>query len=345
MIGTLKNCLRFRLVCGLLTGVGAVTLQRKATRLSAWGLGASLSLVLLSGVGGRAVTIAQSLPSTTTAPTTSAPGEGSSNYVPIPDTVIAEMLKLAGVTRDDVVYHLGSGDGRLTIAAVKTYGVRRSVGVETNPELVQLSNTNAQQAGVGDRAQFLQQALVQTDFRDASVVSLDASSDTALKLRTRLLSALKPGTRIVARTAALGDWKPDKTITVPGATPQTLYYWVVPERIAGDWKGRVEYATGRGQTYTLRFTQQFQQVKGDAIVEGKKYAIPNITLAGNQLTFNRTETIQGQQGIVQFNGRIEGDTLKGTAGVKWGILARNFPIVAQRSATLQGSALQGRALQ
>lgn len=315
-------------------------------RLSAWGLCASLSLVLLSGTGDRAVTIAQSLPSTATPSigtpsTTISPSQTSSTYVPIPDATIAELLKLAGVTRDDVVYSLGSGDGRLTIAAVKTYGVRRSVGVETNPELVQLSNTNAQQAGVGSSAQFLQQDLVQADFRDASVVNLDASSDTALKLRARLLSELKPGTRIVARTPALGDWKPDKTITVPGASsPQTLYYWVVPERLAGDWKGRVEYATGRAQTYTLRFTQQFQQVKGDAIVEGKKYTIPNITLMGDRLTFNRTETIQGQQGIVQFNGRIEGDMLKGTAGVKWGILARNFPILAQRSTTLRGRALR-----
>ena len=308
---------------------------QKAMSLRAWGLCASLSLALLSGVGDRAVTSAQSVPST--APV---PSQTSSTYVPIPDNVIAEMLKLAGVTRDDVVYSLGAGDGRLTIAAVKTYGVRRSVGVETNAALVQLSNTNAQQAGVSDRAQFLQQDLVKADFRDASVVNLDASPDIALKLRARLLSELKPGTRLVSRTAALGDWKPDKTITVPGATPQTLYYWVVPERIAGDWKGRVEYAPGRGQPYTLRFTQQFQQVKGDAIADGKKYAIPNITLTGDHLTFSRTETIQGQQGIVQFDGRVEGDTLKGTAGVKWGILARSFPIMAQRSATLQGRASQ-----
>ena len=313
-----------------------MTLQ-KAMSLSAWGLGASISLVLLTGVGDRTITTAQSLP-LTIPPSTAAPSQTTGAYTSIPDPVIAEMLKLAGVTRDDVVYTLGSGDGKLTIAAVKTYGVKRSVGVETNPELVQLSNTNAQQAGVSDRAQFLQQNLVQADFRDASVVSLEASSDTALKLRAKLLNELKPGTRIVARTAALGDWKPDKTITVSGATPQTLYYWVVPERIAGDWKGRLEYATGRAQTYTLRFTQQFQQVRGDAIVEGKKYTIPNIALTGNQLTFNRTETIQGQQGIVQFNGRIEGDTLKGTAGVKWGVLARSFPIVAQRSTTLQGRA-------
>ena len=312
-----------------LVGVGAVIVGK--ANLRAWGLCASLSAALLSGVVTQAVTIAQAVP-----PTTAVPSQTSSTYVPIPDNVIAEMLKLAGVSRNDVVYSLGSGDGRLTLAAVTTYNVRRSVGVEANAGLVQVSNTNAQQAGVSDRAQFLQQDLTKADFRDASVVHLDASPDVALKLRDRLLSELKPGTRIVARTAALGDWKPDKTITVSGATPQTLYYWVVPERIAGDWKGRVDYAPGRGQPYTLRFTQQFQQVKGDAIADGKKYAIPNITLTGDHLTFSRTETVQGQQGIVQFDGRVEGDTLKGTAGVKWGILARSFPIIAQRSTALQG---------
>ncbi len=309
---------------------------RKAIGLGALGLGVSMSFVLLGGMGDRAMTIAQSVPSSTATPTQD---QSNRAYVPLSDAVIAEMLKLAGVTRDDVVYGLGSGDGRLTIAAVKNTGARRSVGIETNPALVQASQTNAQQAGVGDRAQFLQQDLLQADVREATVVNLDASPETALKLRSKL-SSLKPGTRIVSRTAALGDWKPDKTITVPGTAPQMLYYWVVPERLAGDWQGRVEYASGRSQPYTLRFTQQFQQVKGEAIADGKKYTIPNIALTGDRLTFSRSETIQGQQGVIQFDGRVEGNTLKGTAGIKWGILARNFPIMAQRSPTLQGSLMQ-----
>jgi len=316
-------------------GVEAVTL-RKAIGLGALGLGVSMSFVLLGGMGDRAMTIAQSVPSSTATPTQD---QSNRAYVPLSDAVIAEMLKLAGVTRDDVVYGLGSGDGRLAIAAVKNAGARRSVGIETNPALVQASQTNAQQAGVGDRAQFLQQDLLQADVREATVVTLDASSETALKLRSKL-SSLKPGTRIVSRTAALGDWKPDKMITVPGTAPQMLYYWVVPERLAGDWQGRVEYASGRSQSYTLRFTQQFQQVKGEAIADGKKYTIPNIALTGDRLTFSRSETIQGQQGVIQFDGRVEGNTLKGTAGIKWGILARNFPIMAQRSPTLQGSLMQ-----
>lgn len=319
-----------------------MTLQ-KTIALGTLGFGVSLGLALL-GFSRGAVTIAQLAPAPTPRPASTEkplPLKPDVPYVPTPEAVVTEMLKLAGVTRDDTVYDLGSGDGRLVISAVKDYGAKRGVGVDINPGLVRLSNENAQKAGVSDRVQFVQQDLFQTDFRDASVVTLYLLPDINLKLRPKLLSSLRPGTRIVSHSFTMGDWKPDKTVTVPGnanaSGPRNLYYWVVPSNIAGDWKGRVEYAPNRGQAYTLRFTQQFQQVKGEAIAEGKKYTIPNITLTGDRLTFSRTETIQGQQGVIQFNGRIEGDTLKGTAGVKWGILARNFPIVAQRNASTQAA--------
>jgi hypothetical protein len=314
---------------------------RKTIALGTLGLSVSLGFALL-GFSRGAVTIAQLAPAPTPAPTEDPlPVKPDVPYVPTPEVVVTEMLKLAGVTPEDTVYDLGSGDGRLVISAVKDYGARRGVGVEINPGLARLSNENAQKAGVSDRVQFLQQDLFQTDFRDASVVTLYLLPDINLKLRPKLLSSLKPGTRIVSHSFTMGDWKPDKTVTVPGnataSVPRNLYYWVVPSNISGDWKGRVEYAPGRSQSYTLRFTQQYQQVKGEAIAEGKKYTIPNITLTGDRLTFSRTETVQGQQGVIQFNGRIEGDTLKGTAGVKWGILARNFPIVAQRSGNQQAA--------
>ncbi|XGV99672.1 MAG: cyclopropane-fatty-acyl-phospholipid synthase family protein [Leptolyngbya sp. BL-A-14] len=320
------------------SGVVAVTL-RKTIALGTLGLSVSLGLALL-GFSKGAVTVAQLAP--TPAPAES-PLKTDGPSASTPEPVVAEMLKLAGVSRDDTVYDLGSSDGRLVISAVKDYGARRGIGVDTNAGLTRLSNENAQKAGVSDRVQFLQQDLVQTDLSDASVVMLSSLPDINLKLRSKLLSSLKPGTRIVSYSLTMGDWKPDKTVSVPGSAtasaPRNLYYWVVPSNISGDWKGRVEYAPGRGQPYTLRFTQQYQQVKGEAIADGKKYTIPNITLIGNRLTFSRSETIQGQQGVIQFNGRIEGDTLKGTAGVKWGILAKNFPIVAQRGQTLQGRAM------
>ncbi|XHX79820.1 MAG: SAM-dependent methyltransferase [Stenomitos frigidus ULC029] len=306
---------------------------RKQIGLGIVGAVVSLSLAVLGG-NERAATIAQTAP--TPAPTEKPiPTKPDVPYVPTPEAVVTEMLKLAGVSREDVVYDLGSGDGRLVVTAVKDYGARRGVGVDINPGLVRLSKENAQKAGVSDRVQFLQQDLFQTDLRDASVVTLYLLPEINLKLRPKLLSDLRPGTRLVSHAFTMGDWKPDRTVTVPAnagsSLPRNLYYWVVPERIAGDWEGRVEFAPGRSQPYTLRFTQQFQQVKGDAIADGKKYTIPNIALTGNQLTFSRAETIQGQQGAIQFKGRIEGNTLKGTASVKWGPLTRNLPILAKRS--------------
>ncbi|HEY9655435.1 MAG TPA: class I SAM-dependent methyltransferase [Crinalium sp.] len=306
---------------------------RKQIGLGVMGAVVSLSLAFLGG-SERTATIAQTAPTPT--PTENPiPSKPDVPYVPTPETVVTEMLKLAGVSREDVVYDLGSGDGRLVVTAVKDYGARRGVGVDINPGLVRLSNENAQKAGVSNRVQFLQQDLFQTNLRDASVVTLYLLPEINLKLRPKLLNDLRPGTRLVSHAFTMGDWKPDKTVTVPASAgsslPRNIYYWVVPERVAGDWQGRVEFAPGRSQPYTLRFTQQFQQVKGDAIADGKKYSIPNITLTGDQLSFSRAEKIQGQQGAIQFKGRIEGDTLKGTASVKWGPLARNFPIVAKRS--------------
>lgn len=217
------------------SGVSAVTLQM----MKFGALGVSVGLITLLGSLSDRSTIAQPVPS----PTASASLSPSNPaYVPLPNAVITAMLKLAGVTREDVVYSLGSGDGRVAIAAVKDYGARRSVVVEANAASVQSGTTNAQQAGVGDRTQFLQQEPLQADLREASVVNLDALPNVPLKLRAKLLSELKPGTRMIARTAILGDWKPDQTTTVAGTT---LYYWVVPERLAGDWQGRVEFAPGR----------------------------------------------------------------------------------------------------
>ncbi|MGA7937023.1 MAG: class I SAM-dependent methyltransferase [Kovacikia sp.] len=265
--------------------------------------------------------------SPTSSPIPKQPGVPS----PTADVVSVDMLKLAGVNSRDVVYHLGSGDGQTVIAAVKQFGAKRGVGVEVSRDLINLSKENAQKAGIADRVQFLQQDPYQTDFREASVITLHLKPDADLKLRSKLLNELKPGTRIVANALLMGDWMPDKVVPVPGASQQFLYFWVVPANIAGDWQGTLEYTPGRRQSYTIRFVQQFQRIKGDVVVNKQKYYISKITLRGDRLTFSRTETIQGQQGIAEFNGKIEGDTLKGVIEVQWGPLSRNFPIMANRN--------------
>jgi SAM-dependent methyltransferase len=149
-------------------------------------------------------------------------------YVPTPQPVVDEMLELAKVNKDDVIYDLGSGDGRLPITAASKYGAR-GFGIDINPERIREANENAQEAGVTDRVKFLQQDLFTTDISNASVVTLYLLPDLNVKLRPKLFQQLKPGTRVVSHDFDMGDWKPDRTVTT--AEGSTIYYWVIPENI------------------------------------------------------------------------------------------------------------------
>lgn len=147
-------------------------------------------------------------------------------YVPTPPAVVEEMLQIANVTGDDILYDLGSGDGRIVITAAKKFGTR-GVGVDIDPQRVQEANQNAQEAGVSDRVEFREQDLFETDFSNATVVTLYLLPEVNLRLRPRLLEQLKPGTRVVSHQFDMGDWKPEKVVEVEG---RTIYYWVVPEK-------------------------------------------------------------------------------------------------------------------
>ncbi len=150
-------------------------------------------------------------------------------YVPTPQPVVDAMLKLAEVKKGDVLYDLGSGDGRIPITAAKQYGVR-AVGIEIDPERIKEAKANALQAGVAGRVSFREQDLFQSDFREASVVTLYLLSSLNEKLRPKLLAELKPGSRIVSHAFPMGDWKPEKTEHVGGAV---IFLWRVPQRPAG----------------------------------------------------------------------------------------------------------------
>jgi len=148
-------------------------------------------------------------------------------FVATPEQVGIEMLKLAGVTRNDVVYDLGSGDGRLVIAAARDFGAR-AVGVELEGPLVQDSREGALKAGVADRTQFLWQDIFQTDVSPATVVAIYLSPALNLRLRPKLLRELRPGSRIVSHKFDMGDWRPDRTIQAKGPTGEhTIYLWIV----------------------------------------------------------------------------------------------------------------------
>jgi SAM-dependent methyltransferase len=155
-------------------------------------------------------------------------------YVPSTEEAVQAMLKLADVKKTDVVYDLGCGDGRIVIAAAKTYGAR-GVGIDINPVRIAEARENAKKAGVEHLVRFEEKDLFEADFRDATVVTLFLLPNINLKLRPRLLEQLKPGTRVVSNTFDMGDWKPEKEADVEGADQDAylsnhVYLWVIPKR-------------------------------------------------------------------------------------------------------------------
>lgn len=149
-------------------------------------------------------------------------------FVPTPEETVAEMLRLAKLKPGDVLYDLGSGDGRIPIAAAKQYGVR-AVGIEIDPQLVSEAAEAARAAGVSDLVTFRQEDLFRADFREASVVTLYLSDRLNVLLRPKLLRELRPGTRIISHDFRMGIWEPEQTVRVPWKNLyRTVYVWTVP---------------------------------------------------------------------------------------------------------------------
>lgn len=145
-------------------------------------------------------------------------------FVPTPQELVDDMLCLAGVKKGDVLYDLGSGDGRIPITAARRYGVR-AVGIDIDPDRIREANENARKAGVTKLVEFRNEDLFQANWKEATVITLYLLPDLNLKLRPRLLKELKPGTRIVSHQFDMGDWKPDKKLEVNG---RTVYLWTIP---------------------------------------------------------------------------------------------------------------------
>jgi len=154
-------------------------------------------------------------------------------YVPTPHEVVDDMLRLANVHKGDVLYDLGSGDGRIAIAAAKKYGIK-AVGIDIDPERIREATENAKKAGVTNLVQFRQEDLFKADFRDATVVTLYLLPSLNLKLRPTLLR-MKPGTRVVSHAFSMDDWRPDQTDNVEG---RTAYLWIVPAAVAFQFSSR-----------------------------------------------------------------------------------------------------------
>jgi SAM-dependent methyltransferase len=260
-------------------------------------------------------------------------------YVPTPQEVVAEMLKMAGVTQNDIVYDLGCGDGRIVITAAKVFGAR-GVGVDNDPNLIRQSNDNARKAGVTDRVKFIEQDLFETDIREATVVTLYLLPELNLQLRPKLLRDLKPGSRIVSHEFDMGDWKPDRVgkvpkvklyyhPTIPYEKDTYFYYWIVPENAEGVWRWTLSTPSG-DQNYTLRLTKTFQEIRGMVQVKGRETPIADDRLVGDQLSFALWEDMDKERILMQFKGQINGNVIAGNVEVQGGPLAGNHTWAAKR---------------
>jgi len=147
-------------------------------------------------------------------------------FVPTPQDVVDEMLKIADVKKGDVLYDLGSGDGRIPVTAAKKFGIR-AVGIDIDPQRIEEAKENARKNGVARLVEFRNEDLFRTKFGDATVVTLYLLPDLNVKLRPRLLAELKPGTRIVSHQFDMGTWKPEKRVELNG---RTIYLWTVPKK-------------------------------------------------------------------------------------------------------------------
>ena len=219
-------------------------------------------------------------------------------WLPTPQELVDKMLDMAQVTARDFVIDLGSGDGRTVITAAKRGA--RALGIEYNPEMVEFSVRAAKTAGVADRVKFIKADLFESDFSQATVVTMFLLSSLNLKLRPKILD-LKPGTRVVSHAFDMGEWKPDRTETVEG---RTAYLWIVPAKVAGVWQ------MSQGE---LTLKQAFQAVEGTLRTANGTAPIRNGMLRGDQLSFS--------SGGANYTGRVSGSriegTVKGSASGSW----------------------------
>lgn len=256
------------------------------------------------------VALAGVLPSGTSAQKRMKKSEPTLIYVPTPQSVVDKMLEVAKVTKDDYVFDLGSGDGRIPITAAARYGAR-GFGVDINPKLIAEARANAKAAGVSDRVEFRRQDLFKTSVREATVVGLYLFVWANEKLRPRLIGELRPGSRIVAHDFPIGDdWKPDVEQEIDN---RTVYLWYVPAQVAGRWE-----ISGGPQGLSILLQQQFQKIEGTASVNGRTVPLTNATLRGDAIEF--TVALDGGKPML-FRGRVEGGRMEPRAEAGGGVVS------------------------
>jgi Histone methylation protein DOT1 len=229
-------------------------------------------------------------------------------YVPSPQSVVSDMLKLAGVGPQDFVIDLGSGDGRIVRTAALVFGAR-GLGVEIKDALVRQSNADARREGIADRVKFIKADLFKTDISRATVLTMYLLPDTVNLLKPKLLAELRPGTRVLSHDYPLSGWIPEKyvqmdledKVKISGVTTTLIYLYVVPAQVAGRWTGQAP-----GGPLTLDLKQQITRVSGSARYQGGSQPLEDVKLRGERLSFHLAGSA--------FSGRVDGASIQGDGG-------------------------------
>ncbi len=233
-------------------------------------------------------------------------------FVPTPYEIVASMLEMGEVGPEDHLIDLGSGDGRIVIAAVRDRGARSAEGIDLDPQRVAEAQENALAAGVADRTSFEQGDLFDKDFSAATVLTLYLTQDINLRLRQRILETLAPGSRVVSHVFDMGAWVPDRQAPMGSVN---IYAWTVPTRVEGHWE-----LTREGEAFgTLEFEQSFQMIGGTATMDGNEIPVFRGRVEGSRVSFQIAEHV--------LAGDVVGDrmTLSAEDGSNWQALRTSSP--------------------
>lgn len=256
-------------------------------------------------------------------------GVGDVVYVPTPQIVVEEMLRMAKVGPKDFIIDLGSGDGRMVITAAKKFGAR-GFGVDLSDSLLSESNRSAVDQGVSDRAYFLKKNLFETDLSQATVISSYLLPEMNERLRPTILN-LKPGTRVIAHDYHMGDWRPDeqKTLTVPekkvgNAGVSYVYLWIVPAKVGGRWQSQI--ATGaQPANWQFDFTQSYQMIEGTAKSGSQNIKFFSSNMDADQISVVLFTKPGDAATRHEFKGTVRGDTIDGTMKLGEGARQKSWP--------------------
>jgi len=236
-------------------------------------------------------------------------------FVPTPPGVVDAMLGLAGIGPEDFVIDLGSGDGRIVIAAAKLRGAR-GTGVEIDGALVWDARREAQREGVAGRVEFIEQSLFLSEIGQATVITMYLSPRLMMQLRPRLFAELKPGTRIVSHDFDMESWRPDARVTVPvpdkpyGPSSSEVYLWIIPANAAGAWRWRSSDGAAAVE-YELTLSQTFQMLEGKALIGGQPGRLEGGGMRGAEIRLMLTAEVGGRTLRHEFSGRVDGDAISG----------------------------------